>query len=117
MMTYDRYKELGGTADEMSFETWIKLTEVQFSKLSNGALPDEKTLENCAMMMLNAYLDEQNAGTSQHVASVSNDGVSISYASSTVSANWYVQDALAKVRMLFRSAGIDTHGLGVHHLV
>ena len=116
MMTYERYKELGGTADEMAFDMRMKLTEAQFLKLSGGALPDEKTLELCVMLMLNAYEDEFRANTSQHVSSVSNDGVSVSYARSTASGSQYVQDALAKVRVLFCGAGIDTRGLGVRHL-
>lgn len=114
LMTYERYKEIGGNASEQEFTARMLLTQAEFGKLSGGALPEQGILETCIMLMLDAYDAEYRAQTSANVSSYSNDGVSVSYAAAASPEN-HVIIALAKVGTIFAAAGVPLRGLGVWH--
>lgn len=85
-LTYGEYRNLGGTiAGEAAFERYALRADAVITRMTHGRVVDEKPVRNsikyAAFDLINAiYNDEQNGVEGREVASMSNDGVSITFA-------------------------------------
>ncbi len=113
-MTYDRYKELGGTTEEAAFDINVKLAEVELAKLTGGVEVDAETMEQCMMVLLRAFDRAADIPAESRASSVSNDGVSITFMAHETPQS-IKRDAISTVRGILAYAGICTRGLGVLH--
>lgn len=78
-LTYDEYKELGGTADQPSFSN-LELQaryKLDYWTMNRIAEPDEG-VKLCMTLLINVLAEVQNGESD--VSSFSNDGVSVTLA-------------------------------------
>ncbi len=85
-ITYPNYTELGGSATETAFPTLELMAEKKLDYWTQNRIkPEEITPEiRLVMKMLIDHLNEKENGE-QDISSVSNDGVSISFADAKTS--------------------------------
>lgn len=84
-LTYNEYKSMGGIiAGETAFERYSLRATATITRMTHGRIAWERPVRNavkCAAFdLINAmYNDEQSGVDGREVASMSNDGVSISF--------------------------------------
>lgn len=87
MLTYEAYQEMGGTLAEPAFKRLEARAAARIRLATHGRIASENPVREaaqyCAYELIEAMRsDEESAGMSgREVASMSNDGVSITYAS------------------------------------
>lgn len=86
-LTYGEYKAMGGSiAGETAFDRHAARASAIITRMTHGRVANEKVVraavKYAAFDLVNAlHNDEQNGSEGREVASMSNDGVSISFAS------------------------------------
>lgn len=113
-LTYDEYQNMGGTLDEttfndLEFEARCKIDWWTFNRLKNEEVYPEE-VQRCMYKLINliqqkqaaAALDGegQSSSTAAGIASMSNDGVSISY--NVMSASEAAEQASAEIDTCIR---------------
>ena len=85
-LTYDEYENMGGSMDDALFPRFELKARKRIDAMTFGRVAGEKparqSVKMCAYELIGAmYADETGAGLSgREVAAVSNDGVSVTYA-------------------------------------
>lgn len=114
LLTYEKYREMGGELPEQSFDYYEILSEADLKAIGGGILPDDvKTIEICMLAMINAYEAADKVSSDGVVSGYSNDGVSVSYKNDTTSLE-VVETARNRIKSVFASFGISAF-LGVRH--
>lgn len=86
-LTYYEYKEMGGTIpDVLAFERYLTRAAGLITRMTHGRVLNEKPTRNAvkyaAFDLVNIIQnDVQNGADGREIASMSNDGMSITYAS------------------------------------
>lgn len=115
-LTYERYKELGGTFSEPEYYTYELLSEADINSIADGTLPDTELLEQCMMIMLKGYQKYDDTSLTGRAQSMSNDGISVSYKADNSAAN-ALDTARSRIRLLLSNAKINTKSLAVKYRV
>lgn len=115
-LTYERYKELGGTFSELEYYTYELLSESEINNITGGALPDTEIVEKCMMIMLEGYQKYDDTSLTGRAQTMSNDGVSVHYRSDTTAEN-ALDIARSRIRLLLSNAKISTKSLAVKYRV
>lgn len=85
-LTYDQYEELGGQTPEEQYPIYAARADAIITRMTHGRIRNETPVRPCvqyaAFALVEAmYGDAQQGADGREIASVSNDGVSITYAS------------------------------------
>lgn len=86
-LTYDEYEEMGGTMDEDVFDRFEMKARRLIDRATRGRIISETPVRDCVKycayeLVAAMYADESLAGIAagRDIAAVSNDGVSVSFA-------------------------------------
>ena len=113
LLSYEKYKELGGILSENQFLIYENLSEAELYAIGDGALPGSITTQSCMMVMIDAYSKSDNLIARGNAESFSNDGVSVTY-KYTETPSSLLDLARERVKLLFQKGGV-TRFLGVRH--
>lgn len=95
-LTFEEYKGMGGTVDENAFKRGEMRASALITRMTHGRILNESPVRECvkyaAFDLVSAIVSDMQMGADGcDVASMSNDGVSITFATATSSARRYAQ--------------------------
>lgn len=85
-LTFDEYKEMGGKLDNAAFSKCLPFAEAKLNYLTpleRHPLPVKDAVKTATVYLIDNYAAQRFAVKGQQVASFSNDGVSVSFKTST----------------------------------
>ena len=95
-LAFDEYKGMGGTIDENAFKRCAMRAEALITRMTHGRIQNESPVRECvkyaAFDLVSAIASDMQMGADgRDVASMSNDGVSITFATADTAARRYAQ--------------------------
>ena len=85
MLTYAEYKEMGGNIDESNFNRHIARASATITRMTHGRILNESPVRDsvkyAAFDLVNAIcVDAQAGADGREIAAMSNDGISVTFA-------------------------------------
>lgn len=116
ILDFDTYNDLGGAIqDETQYERYAMKADALIGRITHGRIQDEsparKSAQYAAFDVIEAmYADAQSAPNGKEIASMSNDGVSVSYATGSGSAAQEHMNRYAGIARVYLETETDAHG-------
>lgn len=98
-LTYDVYTSMGGTLDSAAFTRLCSKATALIDRLTHNRIQGEETVRTnvqyCCFELINAFSADEtlSGGSGREIASVNNDGVSVSYAGTSSSGGSSLRNA------------------------
>lgn len=115
-LTYDQYKDLGGQIPEAAYEIYAARADAIITRMTHGRIRNEDPVRACvryaAYALTEAIYDDVRQGADgRAITSVSNDGVSVSYASGSLPAAAEQMQRYTGIARLYLEFETDANGV------
>lgn len=115
LLTHNRYAELGGTCDHMDFVRYVAKAEALIHDVTHGRLdgddPIPDSVEFAVFDIVNAmHEDALNGSATREITSMSNDGVSVTYAASGLKPSAAISAKYMSIVRGYLRNETDSHG-------
>lgn len=115
-LSFRDYMMMGGTIEDQDVFSRLSVQAEQLiTRMTHGRIIDETPVRPCVQyaayaILEAAYKDEQANSDGREIASVSNDGVSVSYVTESGSANMHRSKRYAGIVKTYLEWETDAHG-------